>query len=145
MFWNQLLLPGVQKVSESDLKKFDANLLSSSNNIPVSFQQGNMTYTWQADHATGRINQADVNYKTGSTSSTLHIDYSNFKNVGVKLFPATQQLTFMTDVTKQKRELHVNIDMNEVKTDSNWEAETQVSSKYKQISPTDVLSKILNM
>ena len=82
---------------------------------------------------------------SGSTSSTLHIDYSNFKNVGVKLFPATQQLTFMTDVTKQKRELHVNIDMNEVKTDSNWEAETQVSSKYKQISPTDVLSKILNM
>ena len=51
----------------------------------------------------------------------------------------------MTDVTKQKRELHVNIDMNEVKTDSNWEAETQVSSKYKQISPTDVFSKILNM
>lgn len=145
LFWNQLLLPGVQKVSESDLKKFDANLLSSSNNIPVSFKQGNMTYTWQADHATGRINQADVNYKTGSTSSTLHIDYGNFKNVGVKLFPATQQLTFMTDVTKQKRELHVNIDMNEVKTDSNWEAETQVSSKYKQISPTDVLSKILNM
>lgn len=145
LFWNQLLLPGVQKVSESDLKEFDVNLLSSNNNVPVSFKQGNMTYTWQADHATGRINQADVNYKTGNSSSTLHIDYGDFRNVGVKLFPATQRLTFMTDATKKKQELHVNIEMDEVKTDSNWDAETQVSSKYKQISPTDVLGKILSM
>lgn len=145
LFWNQLLLPGVQKVSESDLKEFDVNLLSSNNNVPVSFKQGNMTYTWQADHATGRINQADVNYKTGNSSSTLHIDYGDFRNVGVKLFPATQRLTFMTDATKKKQELHINIEMDEVKTDSNWDAETQVSSKYKQVSPTDVLGKILSM
>ena len=145
LFWNQLLLPGSQKVSESDLKKFDANLLSSSDNVPVTFKQGNMTYTWGADRTTGRINNADVSYKTSSTHSSLHIDYGNFKSVGVKLFPASQHLTMTTDVTKQKRELHVNIDMNDVKTDSNWDAETQVSSKYKQISPTDVLSKILSM
>lgn len=145
LFWNQLLLPGAQKVSESDLKKFDANLLSSSDNVPVTFKQGNMTYTWDADRLSGRINKADVNYKTSGTNSTLHIDYANFKNVGVKLFPASQHLTVTTDVTKQKRELHVNIDMNEVKTESNWDAETRVPSKYKQISPTDVLSKILSM
>lgn len=145
LFWNQLLLPGTQKVSESDLKKFDADLDVSGDVVPVTFKQGNMTYCWNANRTTGRINQADVNYKNSTSSSTLHIDYANFKSVGVKLFPASQKLTFVTNATQKKQELKVGIDMKDVKTDSKWEAETEVSSKYKQISPEDVLGKILNM
>lgn len=145
LFWNQLLLPGTQKVSESDLKKFDADLEVSGEEVPVVFKQGNMTYTWKADRASGRIDQADVNYKNGNSNSALHIDYCNFKSVGVKMFPATQKLTFKTDATKKQQEMHVNISMSEVKTDGKWESETQVSSKYKQVAPEDVLSKIMNM
>lgn len=145
LFWNQLLLPGTDKLSESDLKKFDADLSGSSENVPVTFKQGNMSYSWKANRSTGRINQADVNYKTSASSSTLHIDYGNFKNVGVKMFPATQKLTFVTDVTKKKQELRLLLDMNEVKTDSKWDAETTVSDKYKKVSPEDVLGKIMNM
>lgn len=145
LFWNQLLLPGTQKVSESDLKKFDADLDVSGDAVPVTFKQGNMTYCWNTNRTTGRINQADVNYKNSTSSSTLHIDYANFKSVGVKLFPASQKLTFVTNATQKKQELKVGIDMKDVKTDSKWEAETEVSSKYKQISPEDVLGKILNM
>ena len=95
MFWNQLLLPGVQKVSESDLKKFDANLLSSSNNIPVSFKQGNMTYTWQADHATGRINQADVNYKTAKQFT----DQVKEKALGQNVITAVRPGQLMVKIT----------------------------------------------
>ena len=144
LFWNQLLLPGTQKVSESDLKKFDANLAVSGNAVPVTYKQGNMTYAWTADRTSGRISQADVTYKT-STTSNLHVDYSNFKSVGVKMFPATQAFCFKTDATKQMKQLKFTIKMNEVKTDSKWEAETKVSDKYKQVSPEDVLGKIMGM
>lgn len=144
LFWNQLLLPGTQKVSESDLKKFDANLAVSGNAVPVTYKQGNMTYAWAADRTSGRIRQADVTYKT-STTSNLHVDYSNFKSVGVKMFPATQAFSFKTDATKQMKQLKFTIKMNEVKTDSKWEAETKVSDKYKQVSPEDVLGKIMGM
>lgn len=144
LFWNQLLLPGTQKVSESDLKKFDANLAVSGNAVPVTYKQGNMTYAWTADRTSGRISQADVTYKT-STTSNLHVDYSNFKSMGVKMFPATQAFSFKTDATKQMKQLKFTIKMNEVKTDSKWEAETKVSDKYKQVSPEDVLGKIMGM
>lgn len=144
LFWNQLLLPGTQKVSESDLKKFDANLAVSGNAVPVTYKQGNMTYAWTADRTSGRISQADVTYKTSATSN-LHVDYSNFKSVGVKMFPATQAFSFKTDATKQMKQLKFTIKMNEVKTDSKWEAETKVSDKYKQVSPEDVLGKIMGM
>lgn len=145
LFWNQLLLPGTQKVSESDLKKFDADLNVAGELVPVSFKQENMTYTWKANRSNGRINQADVNYCIGSSNSTLHIDYSNFKSVGVKFFPATLKLAFKTNATQKQHEMHVSISMNEVKTDANWDAETQLSSKYKQVAPEDVLNKIMNM
>lgn len=145
LFWNQLLLPGNQRVSESDLKKFDADLDAAGDVVPVTFKQGNMTYAWSADRNTGRILQSDVKYKTANSNSVLHIDYSNFKNVGVKQFPASLKLKFMTDLAKSDKEMQISIDMNAVKTDSNWEVETKVSDKYKKVSPEDVLSKIMNM
>lgn len=146
LFWNQLLLPGVQKVSESDLKKFDADLTVAGNQVPVTYKDGNMTYTWAADRASGRIGQADVMYKSGQYGvSKLNLQYSNFKSVGVKMFPATQVFTLTTNATKQKKEVKFSIDMDEVKTDANWSATTDVPSKYKQVSPEDVLSKIMNM
>ena len=145
LFWNQLLLPGNQRVSESDLKKFDADLDAAGDVVPVTFKQGNMTYAWGTDRNTGRILQSDVKYKTASSNSVLHIDYSNFKNVGVKQFPASLKLKFMTDLAKSDKEMQISIDMNAVKTDSNWESETKVSDKYKKVSPEDVLSKIMNM
>lgn len=145
LFWNQLLLPGNQRVSESDLKKFDADLEAAGDVVPVTFKQGNMTYAWGADRNTGRILQSDVKYKTANSNSVLHIDYSNFKNVGVKQFPASLKLKFMTDLAKSDKEMQISIDMNAVKTDSNWEVETKVSDKYKKVSPEDVLSKIMNM
>ncbi len=145
LFWNQLLLPGVQKVSESDLKKFEANLDAVGDKVPVSFRNGDMNYTWTADRTTGRISQADVTYQTASEgTSSLKLEYGDFRSVGVKMFPATQKLTLTTDALKKKHEVVLNFEMSEVKTDSSWEAQTEVSSKYKQVSPEDVLGKIMN-
>lgn len=146
LFWNQLLLPGVQKLSESDLKKFDANLNVTGDAVPVTIKNGNMTYTWLAAKTTGRITSADVQYKSGQYgTSNVHIDYSDFKSVGVKLFPATQRLSMMTTATQKKQEMKINLELNEVKTDSNWSTQTEISSKYKQVSPEDVLRKIMSL
>lgn len=145
LFWNQLLLPGAQRVRESDLKKFDANLSASGETVPVTLTNGNMHYTWKANRNTGRIEQADILYKDSHGTSTLNLKYGNFKNVGVKFFPASQVLTLVTDATQKKQEAKVTIEMGDVKTDANWDAHTEVSAKYKQISPDDVLGKLLSM
>ena len=146
LFWNQLLLPGERTVKQSDLKKFDATLDVAGDNVPVSFKNGNMTYSWTANRTTGRITAADVVYKSAQNgTSNLHVDYGNFKSVGVKMFPATLNLTMTTTATKKKQVAKINLELNQVKTDSKWSTQTEISSKYKQISPTDVLSKILSM
>lgn len=145
LFWNELTLPGVKEVGLSDAKKFSVGLNVAGNDIPVSYQAGKMNYQWTVERATGRINQADVTYKPSGSTSKVSMKYAKFKNVGVKMFPAKQTLSFVTDATQQKREVTFTIDMNEVKTDSKWDAQTEVSSKYKKVSPESVLGKIMNM
>lgn len=146
LFWNQLFVPGNRSVSESDLKKFDANLAAGGNEVSVTLKNGDMTYAWNTNRDNGRIDEAVVTYKTAKTgTSQLTFKYGDFKTLGVKLFPAKQNLTFSTQLNGNHKEVKLNIDMNEVKTDANWDAQTEVSSKYKQVSPEDVLSKIMNM
>lgn len=145
LFWNQLLIPGAQRVTESDLKKFDVIFNNLSSNL-VSFNSGNISYTWNADAATGQINTADVVYShTAHGTSKLNWQYSNFKSVGVKNFPATQTFSMSSSAVKGGAALQVILKMNEVKTDDNWETHTIPSDKYKKVEAEDVFSKILSL
>lgn len=146
LFWNQLLVPGTKKVTDADLKKFSANLDAVGENIPVALQYGKLNYTWTANRNSGRITEANVVYQDRSTSAAkLNLKYSNFKNVGVKMFPATQNLTLSAMVNNKPQVVKINIDMKSVKTDSKWEAQTEVSDKYKKVAPEDVLGKLMSM
>lgn len=145
LFWNELTLPGVKQVTKSDLKKFNVDLSVGAADVPVSYQAGRMAYLWNADRGSGRISQANVTYNASGKTSTVNMKYGKFKNVGVKMFPALQTLTLTTNATKQKQEVKMTINMNEVKTDSKWDAQTEISAKYKKVSPESVLSKIMNM
>lgn len=145
LFWNQLLIPGTQRVTESDLKKFDVVFNNLSSNL-VSFNSGNISYTWNADAATGQINTADVVYSHAAHgTSKLNWQYSNFKSVGVKNFPATQTFTMSSSAVKGGAGLQVTLKMNEVKTDDDWETHTIPSDKYKKVEAEDVFSKILSL
>jgi hypothetical protein len=151
LFWNQLFVPGQQKMSESALSKFTVDLTSASNTAasattPVQLKNGNMTYTWTTDNATARITQTDVAYSSASHgTSSLCWKYSNFKTVGVKQFPAQQIFSFATTALKAKQSVQVSIKMSEVKTTDSWDTETELSSKYKQVDAAEVLKKIMQM
>jgi len=146
LFWNQLLVPGTKKMADSDLKKFSANLGVEGDNVPVTTQYGNMSYAWTANRNTGRITEANVAYKEkGASESKLNLKYGNFKSVGVKMFPASLYLTFSAMVNNKPQEAKLNIDMKSIKTDDKWDAQTEVSGKYKRVSPQDVLGKLMSM
>lgn len=146
LFWNQLFLPGQQKLSESALKKFTVDTNASGNTLPVSAKSGNMTYQWNANKTSGRIEKANIKYQSATHgTSSLNWTYNNFTSVGVKSFPALQSFTFATSATKTKQEATVTIKMSEVKTDSKWDTTTTISSKYKKVDAEDILKKLTNL
>lgn len=146
LFWNQLLLPGTNRVTEGDLAKFAVNLDGTGQNVPVTVQNGNLSFTWQADRNSGRIAEAVVKYSSAAQgASTLTWNYSDFKALGTKTFPATQVFSFATNATKPARKVTVKLALDELKTSDDWEEATTLSSKYKKVDATDVLGKLLEL
>ena len=146
LFWNELSLPGTNKLSDKDYGKYQVDFTAEGNTFPVSLKKGNMSYLWQADKQNGQITDASVLYQSNNHgSSDLTWNYSDFTAVGVKQFPANQHFKFNTTATTKRRSIEVNIKMKSVKTTEKWDTNTTVSEKYKKIQPTDVLGRLLGM
>lgn len=146
LFWNRLFLPGEEKVSESALRKFEVDTNAAGQTLPITFTNGNMTFTWNAGKSDGQITEANVAYRSATHgTSTLNWKYANFKSVGVKLFPSLQTFKFTTTATNRQQEATVSIRMSEVKDDSKWDTKTTISSKYKKVSTDEIIKKLLSL
>lgn len=145
MFWNQLFIPGEQRVSETALEQYKTGN-AAGNMIPITLQQGNMTYVWNASEQTALILNAIVSYSSKQHGvSKLDWKYEDFKALGSKKFPYNHLFTLSTEASGKKKTINVGIKMNKITTDSNWEARTTVSAKYKKVTVEDVINKIMNL
>ena len=141
LFWNQLFVPGTKSISEANLMDFGVTEAGNIKNITL--KKGNLNFVWNADNTNGRISKAQATYSSISQGkSSLNWTYSNFKAVAGKMFPAYQKFTFATTAIKNQSNISLTIDMDGVKTDSKWEAKSEISNKYKKIEATDVFGKL---
>ena len=144
LFWNQLLLPGTQRVSEADLARFQADLSGNGATVPVTYTQGQLQFCWEADRNLSRILSAHVSYQSAKHgTSSLVWKYADFQPLGVKFFPATQSFTFTTNATGTPQQGTITLNLGRLGTDSKWDARTTLSSKYKKIEATDVFDKFI--
>lgn len=141
LFWNQLFMPGTTSISDANLLDFGVTEVGNSKNITL--KKGNLNIVWNADNANGRISTAKATYSSLTQGkSSLNWTYSNFKAVAGKMFPAYQKFTFATTAIKNQSNISLTIDMDGVKTDSKWEAKSEISKRYKKIEATDVFGKL---
>ena len=146
LFWNQLIAPGRQKIQSADASLFTADLSAGAANVPLTLSQGKINYSWNVSRADNTINSAVITYNSATQgNSKLSWSYSDFKAVGGKKFPRNQGFTFQTVINKKKQQGEINIKMSDVKTSSDWDVETTVSSKYKQVSAEAVFSKLMSL
>ena len=85
-----------------------------------------------------------------STSLTIPTDATtalsaDFKALGNKMFPGTQSFSFTTTATKKAQKCTVRLELGKLKTDSDWDEQSTVSERYKQMDVKDVFGKILSM
>ncbi len=138
LFWNQLAVPGKNGVDMSDFAQFNVD------GTNVKLTRGNMTYNWTTA-ANGQIVMTNINYASASSgASSLLWMYSNFRPLGVGQFPLHQDFQFTTTATQKLKTVKVAIDMENVKDKADWDTKTTVSSKYKKVSPSDILGKLLS-
>lgn len=146
LFWNQLFAPGEKAMKRSTLKQFTADLSSADKDASVTLTKGQMTYRWNAEKPTGRIVKTTVEYESKTHGkSQLVWDYADFRAVGVKMFPAQQQFSFSTEATGKAKKGSLGITLSTIKTTSDWDATTTLSSKYKKLEAQDILKKITSL
>ena len=146
LFWNQLFIPGAQKVGETQLKAYDVDLAATGTDYPISLTQKNMSFVWNADKTSGQINSADITYNSKEHgNSSLNWKYSDFRSFGSKKFPYLETFDISTNATGKNKKVQVSIELNKITTDSDWETRTTVSSKYQQVDVESLLKQLMNL
>ena len=143
LFWNELFLPGTDKLTDKQLDNFDAEI-SSGAKRKVTVKSGGLNFEWDTTSATGRIDAANVTYGIGTANaSNASWKYDTFSTLGSKIFPANQTISFASKAVKSNSTMKVNVRMKKLTTDSKWEAHSTVSDKYTKVSAEEALKKIM--
>lgn len=142
LFWNQLFVPGEQKITDSSLKNFSVKLLGGEA-TDVSLTHGKMSYVWSTDSKSALINSVTAKYAGGTNGNTfVNCKYSSFRNMGAKRFPTDILLTLSTNAIKNANKMSLRLQLNSLANESGWETKTAVSSKYTQVSVQELLNKL---
>ena len=142
LFWNELFLPGTDKLTDKQLDNFDAEI-SSGAKRKVTVKSGGLNFEWDTTSATGRIDAANVTYGIGTANaSNASWKYDTFSTLGSKIFPANQTISFASKAVKSNSTMKVNVRMKKLTTDSKWEAHSTVSDKYTKVSAEEALKKL---
>ncbi|MBR4389860.1 MAG: DUF4292 domain-containing protein [Prevotella sp.] len=140
LFWNQLFLPGVTKIGEEELARFEVD------GGKVSLQRDKMKFDWttSTEKATrGRITQACATYTDSRNgASTLSWNYDAFKAMGSKFFPTKHHVEVRAQTDGRVKVTVMDLRLDKLSNDSDWETRTKVSSKYKRMDAESVLRKI---
>lgn len=146
LFWNKLFIPGRQAVDDASLKLFTVKGNTASAYNTVALKHGEMDYLWSAGKTNGLITSVDMTYTgTAAGRTSVKCSYGSFKPFMAKKFPTDITLTVQSADIKKAGNVSVNIALDKLDTDSDWETYTSVSGKYKQVSVEDVINRLLKL
>lgn len=138
LFWNELFQPGKTKVSDEMLKNYETDLMGED--AIISMESGKLSYRWLADKDGAQIKMANIMYEDAIRGNyQLNWDYEDFRANGKKLFPYVHKVLFNTPTKTVK----LNMTLNYLESDENWETRTEVSGKYREVSIDEILRRIM--
>lgn len=136
LFWNELFLPGEINLADSLLNLFGTTL--EGDTATISFSKGNMNYSWMVSAKDGSIWKADIRHLSGAG---LEWTYDSPKTFEDSLFPTSNTIKLQL----AGREAEMQIDLSSLSTNGDWETQTTISSKYKEVELDYILSRLLSM
>lgn len=144
LFWNELFQPGKEKLSDRDLALYSVTP-SADDRRTVAYSQDKLLFQWLAEVRNGHIANTNITYgKDTAEEADVDVSYSQFVPLGVKFFPTKERIVFSCESLKAKQ-LSLDITMNGISTDSNWEATTQVSDRYTKVTAEELFAKIMSL
>ena len=144
LFWNELFKPnqGSEAMVIDKSKEGEGNFTTVENgdDIIIGLDDGKMSYSWLASKNTALIRMSNILYKDRFKGNTqLNWDYADYEVFGRKLFPKKHNIT----LTTPDKEVKLGMVLNYLGTDSQWDARTEVSNKYREVTVDEILRRFM--
>ena len=145
LFWNELFKPnqGSEAVVLDKNKKEGEGKFTTIENgddIIINLEDGKMDYSWLASKTTALIRMANILYKDRFNGNTqLNWDYSEYDVFGRKMFPKKHVIT----LTTPDKEVKLGMTLNYLGSDTEWDARTEVSNKYREVTVDEILRRFM--
>lgn len=141
LFWNELFMPNRSTISAEDLKKYTTN--ESDDEVVISLEAGKINYSWLAERNTANIRMANILYKDRFNGNTqLNWDYQDFEILeNNSRFPNKMSITLNTE----KKEINLNLVLNYIRHETEWETRTVVSNKYREVQIDEILRRFMSL
>ena len=144
LFWNELFQPAKKQLTDSDLSLFKTDMNVQADRH-INFVADKLDFDWTTDVVKAQIKQTLITYAKGTQqSSTVNVDYGDFVPLGSKRFPSKEKITFNSKSFNTGK-MTLLLLLNKITNDTDWDAHTAVSDKYKRISAQQFFSKLGNM
>ena len=131
LFWNELFKPNQGSdavILSKNVAETNFSTIESGDDMIISYEDGKMDYSWLASKNTAVIRMANILYKDRFNGNTqLNWDYSDFEVFSRKVYPKKHQIT----LTTPDKEVKLGMTLNYLGSDTEWEARTEVSNKYR--------------
>ena len=106
----------------------------------ISLAEGKMDYSWLASKKNALIKMANSLYKDRFNGNTqLNWDYDQFEIVNKKMFPKKSGIV----LTTPDKEVKLNMTLNYVGSDTEWETRTEISNKYREVTVDEILRRFM--
>lgn len=141
LFRNELFHPGKTTVDETVFANYALQQAGAEEAL-LEMQNKKMHYSWLVNETTGRILTTNITYLDNRSGNTqMNWEYRDFKKLLSKPFPSDMKVTLKTP----DKEVQVTFTLNGLDSDSGWETRTNISSRYKKVTPDDILARILSL
>ena len=143
LFWNELFKPNegrAQKQQSANSSGTVYSTLESGDDMIISLAEGKMDYSWLASKKNALIKMANILYKDRFNGNTqLNWDYDQFEMVNKKMFPKKSGIV----LTTPDKEVKLNMTLNYVGSDTEWETRTEISNKYREVTVDEILRRFM--
>lgn len=129
---NEIFLPGKEKLSLSDAEKF--SLTPSDNRAQLQVKgTKRIGYSFFTSATDGRLEETVISLN--GLPYSLHCQYDDFIMLGNDVFP--QNIEMFSEGTDKRYSLKMKL--SRIGEDSDWDAGTELSSKYRKMSFQELL------
>lgn len=137
LFWNELILPGVQHVTSAEIADFKATR-DGENLVLVNRGNRKLAYRFITSLVSNLLERTEI-----STQSDycLNWKYTDFVELAGTKYPSQMQIELLGFRTLAL----VTLSLNRFSTSSGWSTRTQVSKRYTRVEPEKLIELLMKM